>query len=233
MKKQHDEKILNVPNMITATRLLLMIPCIGFGITGNIPLAGIYFILAASTDGIDGFVARHFNQVTKFGAKFDAVVDKVIMFGVIPMVIVESPLIMINLLYELAIACLNGYSHQIKKNQPHTSQLGRKKQILLCILLASGYLKSISPIITIISNLFIPITAIVQHQTFRDYLNTYKEDEEKKKELEVTNSNPQKIVEQETHQLNHVKEINPLKMEQYPEKQKVKTIGAKKINHRP
>lgn len=232
MEKQSDEKILNIPNMITAARLLLMIPCIGLGIAGNIPLAGIYFILAASTDGIDGFVARKFHQVTKFGAKFDAIVDKVIMFGVIPMVIVEAPLIMINLVYELAIACLNGYSHQIKRNQPHTSQLGRKKQVLLCILLASGYLKSISPVISTISTLLIPITAIVQHQTFRDYFNTYKTKEMQKK-IDCTNNNLQKDGETDTKKLNQVKEINPLKMEQHNEKQKVKTIGAKKINHRP
>lgn len=232
MEKQSDEKILNIPNMITATRLLLMIPCIGLGIAGNIPLAGIYFILAVSTDGIDGFVARKLNQTTKFGAKFDAIVDKVIMFGVLPMVIIEAPFIMINLVYELAIACLNGYSHQIKRNQPHTSQLGRKKQVLLCILLASGYLKGISPIINMISNLLIPITAIVQHQTFRDYLNTYKTKERQKK---IDDHNNNLSINKTTDQksLNKVNEINPLKMNQYDETQKLKTIGPKKINHRP
>lgn len=232
MKTQQKEKILNIPNTITAFRLLFMIPCVGFGITGNIQVAGVWFILAAATDGIDGFVARKLNQTTKFGAKFDAIVDKIIMFGVLPMVIIEAPFIIINLIYELVIACLNGYSHQIKRNQPHTSQLGRKKQVLLCILLASGYLKSISPIISTISTLLIPITAIVQHQTFCDYLNTYKTKEMQKK-IDYTNNNLQKNEETDQKTLNQVKEINPLKMEQYNEKQKIKTIGAKKINHRP
>ncbi len=42
------------------------------------------FVLAASTDGVDGWIARHFNQCSKFGAFIDPIADKALMLtGVI------------------------------------------------------------------------------------------------------------------------------------------------------
>jgi CDP-diacylglycerol--glycerol-3-phosphate 3-phosphatidyltransferase len=40
----------------------------------------VLFIIAAATDYFDGFVARRFDQVTQFGARFDAAVDKVFVY---------------------------------------------------------------------------------------------------------------------------------------------------------
>ncbi len=42
------------------------------------------FVLAASTDGVDGWVARRFNQCSKFGAFIDPIADKALLLtGVI------------------------------------------------------------------------------------------------------------------------------------------------------
>jgi CDP-diacylglycerol--glycerol-3-phosphate 3-phosphatidyltransferase len=41
----------------------------------------IVFIVAASTDWIDGYWARRFNQVTKLGRVFDPFVDKILICG--------------------------------------------------------------------------------------------------------------------------------------------------------
>lgn len=38
------------------------------------------FILAALTDGLDGFVARHFNQISRLGSILDPIADKGLMF---------------------------------------------------------------------------------------------------------------------------------------------------------
>jgi CDP-diacylglycerol--glycerol-3-phosphate 3-phosphatidyltransferase/cardiolipin synthase len=48
------------------------------------------FIAAAGSDGIDGWVARHFNQLSKFGAFIDPIADKALLLtGVITLSIVD------------------------------------------------------------------------------------------------------------------------------------------------
>jgi cardiolipin synthase len=39
------------------------------------------FILAAGSDGVDGWVARRFNQISKFGAFIDPLADKFLLLG--------------------------------------------------------------------------------------------------------------------------------------------------------
>ena len=73
--------LFNVPNQLTAARLVLSIVVFVL-----IPLkqylpALVVFIIAASTDWIDGFYARRYGQVTKLGRVFDPFVDKIIICG--------------------------------------------------------------------------------------------------------------------------------------------------------
>ena len=76
-----ENVVFNVPNQLTAARLILSIVVFVL-----IPLhfylaAIIVFILAASTDWIDGYWARTYKQVTKLGRVFDPFVDKIIICG--------------------------------------------------------------------------------------------------------------------------------------------------------
>lgn len=48
------------------------------------------FVLAASTDGVDGWVARRFNQCSKFGAFIDPIADKALLLtGVITLSFID------------------------------------------------------------------------------------------------------------------------------------------------
>jgi cardiolipin synthase len=48
------------------------------------------FVVAAASDGIDGWVARHFNQISKFGAFIDPIADKgLLLTGVIVLSLVD------------------------------------------------------------------------------------------------------------------------------------------------
>jgi CDP-diacylglycerol--glycerol-3-phosphate 3-phosphatidyltransferase len=73
--------IYNVPNALTTARfalsigVMLMIPVQSYG------LALILFVVAASTDWMDGYWARKYGQVTKLGRIFDPFVDKIIICG--------------------------------------------------------------------------------------------------------------------------------------------------------
>jgi CDP-diacylglycerol--glycerol-3-phosphate 3-phosphatidyltransferase len=77
-----DRRSLNLPNMITLSRLLLafilfgLISYEGFWIT-----AAVLFAVAATTDAIDGWIARKYGQVTTLGRILDPFVDKIIVCG--------------------------------------------------------------------------------------------------------------------------------------------------------
>jgi CDP-diacylglycerol--glycerol-3-phosphate 3-phosphatidyltransferase len=71
----------NVPNQLTALRLVLSVVVFALISFNCYVLATIFFILAAGTDWIDGYWARRFDQVTQLGRIFDPFVDKVLICG--------------------------------------------------------------------------------------------------------------------------------------------------------
>lgn len=76
-----SSNVLNVPNVLTAIRFLLAIVVFVLVPFGQYVAAIVVFLLAASTDWIDGYWARKYGQVTKLGRIFDPFVDKIIICG--------------------------------------------------------------------------------------------------------------------------------------------------------
>ena len=74
-------KILNVPNLVTAARLVLAIVVFVLFPLRWYWASFVVFVIAASTDWVDGYWARRFNQVTQLGRVFDPFVDKIIVCG--------------------------------------------------------------------------------------------------------------------------------------------------------
>jgi len=73
---------LNLPNIITLSRLLLAVFLFWLIDAGAHPLwALIVFAMAAGTDAIDGYIARRYGIVTKIGRILDPFADKVIIGG--------------------------------------------------------------------------------------------------------------------------------------------------------
>jgi cardiolipin synthase len=67
---------LNIPNLLTLLRLAL-VPLVAYLLLrGEHGLALIVFFFAALTDLLDGWIARHFKQVSALGAALDPIADK-------------------------------------------------------------------------------------------------------------------------------------------------------------
>lgn len=71
----------NVPNQITAVRLVLSVVVFVLIAMDYYAAATACFIIAASTDWVDGYWARKYNQVTQLGRILDPFVDKIIICG--------------------------------------------------------------------------------------------------------------------------------------------------------
>ena len=83
------DKVLTLPNVVTFLRLLLLplFLLLEFGAHNEIAALVVYAI-AASTDWVDGQIARRTNQVSKLGKLFDPAVDRLLIaVGVIAIVI--------------------------------------------------------------------------------------------------------------------------------------------------
>ncbi len=71
-----------LPNLISVVRILLIAPTLYAIAVGNYPLALALFFFAGFSDGVDGFLAKHFGWQTRFGALLDPAADKLLMAGV-------------------------------------------------------------------------------------------------------------------------------------------------------
>ncbi|RWU12141.1 CDP-diacylglycerol--glycerol-3-phosphate 3-phosphatidyltransferase [Pseudidiomarina gelatinasegens] len=129
----------NIPNILTSFRILL-IPV--FLIIYYLPgqdahfWAAFVFAVAGFTDALDGWVARKFNQFTKFGAFLDPVADKVMVAASLVVVVehyatwwISIPALTI-ISRELVISALREWMAQIgRHDQVKVSNLGKYKTI--------------------------------------------------------------------------------------------------------
>lgn len=77
-QQQELRLVLNIPNAITAIRIVLS-PVIALLLCqGEFLAAGIVIIIAVSTDGLDGFLARRLGQSSPGGVLFDLVADQIL-----------------------------------------------------------------------------------------------------------------------------------------------------------
>ncbi len=79
--KTIGQESLNLPNLLTLTRILL-IPVFVLLFATPTPdralIAALVFIIAAVTDGLDGYLARRSGQVTALGKLLDPIADKLL-----------------------------------------------------------------------------------------------------------------------------------------------------------
>lgn len=72
----------NVPNLLTIARLFAVPLVVWLIASGDHLLAFWLFAAAAVTDGVDGAIARHFNQRTELGAYLDPIADKALLVSI-------------------------------------------------------------------------------------------------------------------------------------------------------
>lgn len=75
---------MNIPNSITLSRIILVIPLIYLLYQPQISyqwIAFVIFIIAAATDWLDGYLARKLNQITELGKFLDPLTDKILVIA--------------------------------------------------------------------------------------------------------------------------------------------------------
>jgi len=73
---------MTVPNMITILRFFLVPGVIFALLTDRMGWAFAGFVIAGISDGVDGFIARNYNQRSELGAYLDPMADKLLLVSV-------------------------------------------------------------------------------------------------------------------------------------------------------
>ena len=175
LKKNFLKLSLNIPNLLSISRLLLIFPIVLFLEINKPFLVFILIIIGGLTDYFDGLIARKFNLKTRLGAIIDPLSDKV--FYLIPFVFLCKtnliPLWSLTLILfrELIISSLRN----LTKDGLPASKLGKFKTFFFFISLIAFF----SPLkIEILNNLalvFYWIGFLLTFVTLFGYLRTKKD----------------------------------------------------------
>lgn len=74
-----SSKLLTIPNILTFLRMALIPVFASLLVYGYTTAGLIVFVIAGVTDGVDGFLARRFNQESELGTIIDPIADKLLM----------------------------------------------------------------------------------------------------------------------------------------------------------
>ncbi|MBN1909922.1 MAG: CDP-diacylglycerol--glycerol-3-phosphate 3-phosphatidyltransferase [Pirellulales bacterium] len=149
MTQSPSPRIFNVPNLLTSLRLLLTVVMFCF-LTWEYYLVGfILFIVAASTDWLDGHYARKYGQVTALGRVLDPFADKVIICGtfiylvavpemrVAPYGGLQAWMVVVIIGRELLVTALRGLVEK-QGGDFSAKWAGKWKMLLQCVAAAAG-----------------------------------------------------------------------------------------------
>ncbi len=126
---------LNLPNLLTLLRILL-VPVVVVALTTEVEygsaIAAVVFVVAALTDGLDGYIARSRQAVTTFGKVMDPIADKLLIIAALMALVsldrVAAWVAMLIIARELAVSGLRIAASQQGAVIP-ASRLGKVKTL--------------------------------------------------------------------------------------------------------
>jgi len=138
-----------IPNAISCARIALVAPVVMSLQAGNHELALALFVIAGGSDGVDGFLAKHFGWQTRIGGLLDPIADKTLIsatfitlgllglvpIGVVAVVVARDVVILAGALaYHLLVAPVRGLPSVVSK-------LNTAFQLLfvVCVLAAAAF----------------------------------------------------------------------------------------------
>ena len=143
-----SEYFIFIPNLLSIIRIGLVYPILNNIYLSNFELSIIFFIIAAITDALDGFLARKMNWQTYLGTLLDPVADKLLLSGTIFILWLNQliPFYIFVIFITRDIAILLGAAIQMTLNESDTplpNLLGKLTTSLQVIYIATIFLKEI------------------------------------------------------------------------------------------
>ena len=137
-----------IPNLLSIIRIGLIYPILNNIYLNNFELSIVFFVLAAITDAMDGFLARKMNWQTDLGTILDPIADKLLLSGTIFILWLNQyiPFYIFIIFIGRDVAILLGAAIQMTLNElntPMPNLLGKLTTSLQIIYIGVIFLKEI------------------------------------------------------------------------------------------
>jgi len=146
-----SENNLNLPNIITFSRLALALVLFGLmSLNRNWAFCAALFVVSVLTDALDGWIARKYQLITQLGRIMDPFADKFITGGVFVFLLpypqsgITPWMVIIVLGREMLVTSLRGFLEQLGADFSATFS-GKLKMILQCFALTVALLTMDQP----------------------------------------------------------------------------------------
>ena len=139
-EKRELKRILTIPNLMSAARILLVPFFAAFYLSGHVAAAAGALVLSGLTDMLDGWVARRFDQVTELGKILDPFADKLTQ-GVVAVCIALRfpairPFLLLFIVKELSMLCCAGLLLKKHKRPCAAKWYGKAATVMFYISIA-------------------------------------------------------------------------------------------------
>lgn len=125
---------MNLPNVLTVIRLLLVPVFATLFAMGNYIGAVIVFVICGITDVVDGYVARRYSMITPFGKLMDPVADKVLQVTALILLtwkeLIPLPVVLVVTLKELTMLLGSAFLYK-RKVVVYANWYGKLATVLL------------------------------------------------------------------------------------------------------
>lgn len=141
-----NSSLRHLPNLISAARIVLVVPIIWSLLNRDFSLAIWLFLIAGASDGLDGFLAKHYGWSSRLGGILDALADKLLLvstfvclwwLGIFPWWLVLSVLARDLVIVTGAVV----YNYRIEAVQPEPSMISKLNTVLQIALAAVGVIE--------------------------------------------------------------------------------------------
>ena len=132
-------RLKDIPNIISFFRILLTIPVIWALLESHFQLALVLFFIAGISDGLDGFLAKHYGWQSRLGGLLDPLADKALLvsaflclggLGLLPSWLVALVILRDVLIVSGALV----YSFQIEQLEAEPSLISKLNTVLQIVL---------------------------------------------------------------------------------------------------
>lgn len=175
---------MNIPNILTIIRLLL-VPVFAFQfIIGNYIGAIVVFVICGITDVVDGYIARRYSMVTPFGKLMDPAADKILQVTALTLLtwkgLIPLAVVIVVTLKEFTMLVGSAFLYK-RKVVVYANWYGKLATVLLfvSIVLNIGidYIGQrgvlINPTLKLIVDLFLVVAVFTTLMAFLGYLGQF------------------------------------------------------------